>query len=153
MIIRPPKQGAFRRVVEHYRQRAGFTLIPHREAFARSVQVLRRGEIVVVLMDQSSLRREAVEVEFFGIKTFTSRGPALIALRAGCPVIGAFLVRERPGKHRLVFTPEIPVQCTNDLRRDIEDNTRAFNLVIESYIRRYPDHWFWLHRRWKDRPR
>jgi Kdo2-lipid IVA lauroyltransferase/acyltransferase len=104
-------------------------------------------------MDQSSLRREAVEVEFFGVKTFTSRGPALIALRAGCPVIGAFLVRAGPGKHRLVFTPEIPVQRTNDLRRDIEDNTRAFNLIIESYIRRYPDHWFWLHRRWKDRPR
>lgn len=153
MIIRPPKQGAFRRVVEHYRQRTGLVLVPHREAFARSVQVLRRGEIVAVLMDQSSLRRESVEVEFFGVKTFTSRGPALIALRAGCPVIGAFLVREGPGKHRLVFTQEIPVQRTSDLRQDIEVNTRAFNLIIESYIRRYPDHWFWLHRRWKDRPR
>ena len=153
MIMRPPKHSGFRQVVERYRRRAGFGLIPHREAFARSVRVLKRGEIVVVLMDQSSLRRESVEVEFFGVKTFTSKGPALIAMRSGCPVIGAFLVREEPGQHRLVFTPEIPVQRTNDLSRDIEDNTRAFNRVIESYIRRYPDHWFWLHRRWKERPR
>jgi KDO2-lipid IV(A) lauroyltransferase len=153
MIIRRPKQGAFRRVVEDYRQRAGFALIPHREALARSVQALRRGEVVVVLMDQSSLRREAVEVEFFGVKTFTSKGPALIALRSGCAVIGAFLVRDAPGQHRLVFTQEIPLQRTHDLRQDIEVNTCAFNRMIESYIRRYPDHWFWLHRRWKDRPK
>jgi KDO2-lipid IV(A) lauroyltransferase len=44
------------------------------------------------------------------------------------------------------------VSRTGDLRRDIEDNTRRFNRIIESYIRCYPDHWFWLHRRWKQRP-
>ena len=103
-------------------------------------------------MDQSSLRREAVEVEFFGVKTFTSKGPALMALRTRCPVISVFLVREAPGRHRLLFSEEIPVKATGNLRRDIEETTRTFNQAIEAMIRRYPDHWFWLHQRWKQRP-
>jgi KDO2-lipid IV(A) lauroyltransferase len=116
------------------------------------LRALRRGELVALLMDQSSLRREAVEVEFFGTKTFTSMGPAVIALRSRCPVVSAFLVREGAGRHRLIISDEIPVVRTGDLQHDIEENTRRFNQIIESYIRRYPDHWFWLHRRWKKRP-
>lgn len=152
VIARPPDLEAFRRVVENHRRRGGYHTIARAEALGASVQALRRGEAVAVLMDQSSLRREAVEVEFFGVKTFTSKGPALMALRTHCPVISAFLVREAPGRHRLIFGEEIPVKATGDLRRDIEETTRTFNRVIESMIRRYPDHWFWLHRRWKQRP-
>lgn len=152
VIVRPPEPMAFRWVVERYRRCCGFRTISRSDALTRSVRVLRRGEAVAVLMDQSSLRREAVEVEFFGVKTFTSKGPALMALRARCPVVSAFLLREAPGRHRLIIGEEIPVQRTGDLRRDIEETTRTFNRVLESYIRRYPDHWFWLHRRWKQRP-
>lgn len=74
-----------------------------------------------------------------------------MALRSGCPVIGAFLVRQGLGRHRLVFSEEIPIRRTGNLRQDIADNTRCFNELIESYVRAYPDHWFWLHRRWKKR--
>ncbi len=152
IIVRPPDIAAFRRVVEDHRRRCGFHTIPRADALAASMQALRRGDAVAVLMDQSSLRREAVEVEFFGVKTFTSKGPALMALRTRCPVISAFIVREAPGRHRLMFGEEIPVKATGDLHWDIEETTRTFNQVIESMVRRYPDHWFWLHRRWKQRP-
>jgi KDO2-lipid IV(A) lauroyltransferase len=152
VIVRPLDNAVLDQVVEDYRQRCGYRIIPKRQALAQSLQALRQGAAVAVLMDQSSLRREGMAVEFFGIKAYTSKGPALLALRAQCPVIGAFLVREAPGRHRLVLTPEIPVQRTGNTSRDLEENTRAFNRVIEAYIRRYPDPWFWLHRRWKHRP-
>jgi KDO2-lipid IV(A) lauroyltransferase len=152
VIARPPDVAAFRRVVAEQRSRGGFHTMARTDALSASMRALRRGEAVAVLMDQSSLRREAVEVEFFGVKTFTSRGPALMALRTRCPVISAFLVREAPGRHRLMFGEEIAIRATGDLRQDIEETTRAFNRVIESMVRRYPDHWFWLHRRWKQRP-
>ena len=48
-----------------------------------------------------------------------------------------------------VFSQEIPVRRTGNLQQDIVENTRVFTHVIESYVRRYPDHWFWLHRRWQ----
>ena len=152
VIVRPPDHLVLRRVVEDYRQRGGYRRVSRARALAHSVQALRRGDAVAVLMDQSSLRHEAVEVEFFGLKTYTSRGPALMAIRTRCPVISAFLVRESPGQHRLIFSDEISVQRTGNLQQDIEANTRTFNRIIEAYIRRYPDHWFWLHRRWKQRP-
>jgi KDO2-lipid IV(A) lauroyltransferase len=91
-------------------------------------------------------------VAFFGIKTFTPMGPALLALRAKCPVIGVFLVRETPGHHRVVVTDEIPIVRTGNVRRDVEENSRRFNGIIEAQIRQHPEQWFWLHRRWKKRP-
>ena len=152
VIVRPPDNPALRRLAEVYRQDCGYRTIAKHQGLGASLRALRRGEIVAVLMDQSSLRREAVEVEFFGIKTFTPVGPALLALRTGCPVISAFLVPDIPGRHRLILSREIPVQRSGNLRRDLEETTREFNRIIEAAIRRYPEHWFWLHRRWKERP-
>jgi len=151
VIVRPLDNPALQRLAEAYRQRCGYHTIPRRAALAECLKVLRRGEIVAVLMDQSSLRHESIQVEFFGINAYTSRGPALLALRTGCPVVSGFLIRAGQGRHRLVFSQEIPVHRTGDLQQDIVENTRTFTHVIESYVRCYPDHWFWLHRRWKQR--
>jgi KDO2-lipid IV(A) lauroyltransferase len=151
VIVRPLDHPVLERIVAAYRRRGGYHTIPKRRAMTESLKALRRGEIVAILMDQSSLRHEGIPVEFFGVKTYTSKGPALIALRAECPVIGVFLIRETEGRHRLILTPELPVRRTGNLAQDIEDTTRLFNELLESYIRRYPDHWFWLHRRWKRR--
>jgi KDO2-lipid IV(A) lauroyltransferase len=152
VIVRPLDHPVLDRLVEEYRVRSGYQIIPRQQAMAQSLSALRQGSVVAVLMDQHSLRRESVVGEFLGIKTYTSKGPALLALRAQCPVIGAFVVREAAGRHRLILTPEIPVRHTGNIQHDLEENTQAFNRVLETYIRRYPDHWFWLHRRWKRRP-
>lgn len=151
VIARPLDNPALHRLVDAYRRHSGCDVIPKRQALSASLKALRRGDVIALLMDQSSLRREGIPVPFFGAEAYTSIGPALMALRSGCPVIGAFLVRQGLGRHRMVFSEEIPIQRSGNLRRDIADNTRRFNQLIESYVRAYPDHWFWLHRRWKKR--
>jgi KDO2-lipid IV(A) lauroyltransferase len=152
VIVRPLDNPALQRLAESYRQCCGYYAIAKRAALAECLKVLRGGEIVAVLMDQSSLRHESIQVEFFGTNAYTSKGPALLALRTGCPVVSGFLIRAGQGHHRLVFSQEIPIRRTGDLQQDIVENTRVFTQVIESYVRRYPDHWFWLHRRWKQWP-
>ena len=151
VIVRPLDHPALQRLAEAYRQRCGYRAIARRAALTECLKVLRRGEIVAVLMDQSGLRRESVPVEFFGTPAYASIGPALLALRTGCPVVSAFLIRVGQGRHRLVFSQEIPVRRTGIVQQDLVENTRAFTRIIESYVRRYPEHWFWLHRRWKQR--
>lgn len=151
VIVRPLDNPTLQRLAEAYRQRCGYRTISRHAALATCLKVLRRGEIVAVLMDQSSLRHESIQVEFFGTAAYTAIGPALLALRTGCPVVSGFLIRAGQGRHRLVFSPEIPVQRTGHLQQDIAANTQAFTRIIETYVRRYPDHWFWLHRRWKPR--
>ena len=151
VIVRPLDSPALQRLAESYRQCCGYRTIAKRAALAECLKVLRRGEIVAVLMDQSGLRHESIQVEFFGTNAYTSKGPALLALRTDCPVVSGFLVRVGEGRHRLVFSQEIPLRRTGNLQQDIVENTRVFTHIIESYVRRYPDHWFWLHRRWKQR--
>jgi KDO2-lipid IV(A) lauroyltransferase len=152
VIVRPPDNPLVHRLSESYRRRCGYRAIGRRQqAIRETLRALHRKEIVGVLMDQSSVRRESVEVAFFGIKTFTPVGPALLALRAKCPVVGVFLVCEGSGRHRIVVTDEIPIARTGHLRRDLEENSRRFNDIIEAQIREHPEQWFWLHRRWKKR--
>ena len=151
VIVRPLDSPALQRLAEAYRRCCGYRAISRHAALTECLKVLRRGEIVGVLVDQSSLRHESIQVEFFGTNAYTSRGPALLALRTGCPVVSGFLIRAGPGRHRFVFSQEIPVRRTGNLQQDIAENTRVFTHVIESYVRRYPEHWFWLHRRWKQR--
>ena len=151
VIVRPLDNPALGRLVDAYRLNSGCSIIPKRQALSASLRALRRGEIVALLMDQSSLRHEGIPVPFFGSEAYTTIGPALMALRSGCPVIGAFLLRQGRGRHRLVFSEEVAIQRTGNLRQDVLDNTLCFNKLIESYVRAYPDHWFWLHRRWKKR--
>ena len=151
VIVRPLDSPALQRLAEAYRRCCGYRVISRHAAMAECLKVLRRGEIVGVLMDQSSLRQESIQVEFFGTNAYTSRGPALLALRTGCPVVSGFLIREGQGRHRFVFSQEIPVRRTGNVQQDIVENTRVFTHIIESYVRRYPEHWFWLHQRWKQR--
>jgi KDO2-lipid IV(A) lauroyltransferase len=151
VIVRPLDSPALQRLAESYRQCCGYHTIAKSAALGECLKVLRRGEIVAVLMDQSGLRHESIQVEFFGATAYTSKGPALLALRTGCPVVGGFLIRAGQGRHRAVFSQEIPVRRTGIMQQDIIENTRVFTQVIESYVRCYPDHWFWLHRRWKQR--
>ena len=151
VIARPLDNPALRHLVDGYRLYSGCNIISKKHALPASLKALRRGEVVALLMDQSSLRREGVPVPFFGCEAYTTIGPALMALRSGCPVIGAFLHRMGLGRHRLVFSEEVPIQRSGNLRHDLLDNTLRFSQLIESRVRAYPDHWFWLHRRWKKR--
>jgi KDO2-lipid IV(A) lauroyltransferase len=126
-------------------------LIPLKRSMFAILKSLGRGEMVVLLMDQNVDWYEGVFVDFMGHRACTNKGLALIALKTKAPVIPAFLVREKEG-FTAKFLPEIPLTISGDKTRDVEDNTQQYNQVIESFLRRYPDQWFWLHQRWKTRP-
>jgi KDO2-lipid IV(A) lauroyltransferase len=74
---------------------------------------------------------------------------ALLAVMTGTPVVPAFPVRQKDGRYRLIFEKEVELRRTGDRTRDIEENTELFTNIIEKYVRKYPDHWFWFHKRWK----
>ena len=118
----------------------------------RILRLLRQGELVGVLLDQNVSWQEGVFVNFFGEPACTNTGLALLALKTGASVLPVFNFRQADGRYRAVIGPEIPVIRTGDKDTDVEKNTELFTSVIERYVREYPDHWFWLHQRWKTRP-
>ena len=102
---------------------------------------------------QNTTRDEGIFVDFFGIPAATTPAVATLALRTGAAVIPGFMVWDATTrKYRLRFDPPVNLIATGDPARDIVENTRAFNVLLENMIRQYPDQWLWIHRRWKTRP-
>jgi len=112
------------------------------------LQALKRGEVLGMLIDQDT-RVKGVMADFFGQKANTPAGPAILAVRRRVPVLAGFIHRESDERHRIVIYPPLDVQRTGDLDRDVQVNTERFNQVIEQEIRRHPDQWVWMHRRWR----
>ena len=90
---------------------------------------------------------------FSGSRRARLRGPARIALRTDAAVVPTFTIWDAElGKYRLRFDPAVELVRTGDLEADIKANTQKFTSIIEDYVRKYPEQWLWVHRRWKTRP-
>ncbi len=133
------------------RGRFGAELIPAARSMKKILRSLKHGKAVGMLMDQNFDWYEGVFVDFFGHRACTNKGMALLARRTEAPVIPVFLVREKSG-FMAEFGSEIPLIKTEDIRKDLEANTQQYNRIIEEFVRRYPDQWFWVHQRWKTKP-
>ncbi len=117
------------------------------------MKALRDNEAVGILFDQNTTSDEGIFADFFGIPACTTPAIATFALRTGAAVLPGFLIWEESlGKHRLRFDPPVKLIETQNLEHDVAENTKLFNRILEGYVRKYPDHWLWIHRRWKTRP-
>lgn len=126
----------------------------HKDDFARGlVTAMRQGGTVGILMDTNITPPQGVFVRFFGVGACTASGLARVALRTGAAVLPGFLLWE-PGAGRYVlhFGPRIEYEPCGDREADVLALTQRCNDQLEAWIRRYPDQWLWIHRRWKTRP-
>src|ERR1700722_560637 len=126
----------------------------HKDDFARGlIASMRAGETVGILMDTNMTPPQGVFVPFFGVSACTASGMARVAAKTGAAVVPGFLLwEESEGRYVLHFGEELEVVHTGDSEKDALVNTAVFTAAIEGYIRRYPDQWLWMHRRWKTRP-
>lgn len=152
VVMRPLDNKYLDQLVEALRTWTGNKTIPKRKAMGRMLRLLQNREIVGVLLDQNVDWHEGVFVNFFGHLACTNSGLALLAMRTGAAVLPAFNIRQKNGQYRVIIEPEISLIRTENKDADILQNTRVFTQIIEKYVRAYPDHWLWLHRRWKTRP-
>jgi KDO2-lipid IV(A) lauroyltransferase len=152
-LVRPIDNPRVEHLISHYRTGSGNTPIQRRSATRDVLKALRRNEAVGILFDQNTTRSEGVFAKFFGIPAATTPSIALFALRSGAAVVPGFLIwDENLKKHRLRLDPPIELINTGDLEHDVLENTNLFNKILEGYIRKHPDQWLWIHRRWKTRP-
>jgi Kdo2-lipid IVA lauroyltransferase/acyltransferase len=126
----------------------------HKDDFARGlIASMRAGETVGILMDTNMTPPQGVFVPFFGVEACTASGMARIAAKTGAAVAPGFLLwEESEQRYVLRFGEELEVVHTGDAEKDAVENTARFTAAIEGYVRRYPEQWLWMHRRWKTRP-
>lgn len=134
--------------VRRLRSLNGATVLKKKWVTREILVKLKNNWCVAILFDQHA-GREAPLVPFFGHPAFTTPAPALLALKTGAAVIPVFCVRTGYGRFRIHVTEPVEIISTGDRERDIMENCGRFNRVLEEWVRRYPEQWLWLHRRWR----
>jgi KDO2-lipid IV(A) lauroyltransferase len=150
-IARGMANPLFDAYVGRTRERAGMRIVHDSEAVRRTPRALREGHAVAFLFDQGVLGLASTFVNFFGRPAKTPRGPAVFALRLKVPVVFGAALREPDGRFRMHFE-EIAVPETGDRERDIDAIVAEYSRVLETYVRRAPEQYFWHHRRWRRQP-
>ncbi|MEK6754898.1 MAG: lysophospholipid acyltransferase family protein [Bacteroidota bacterium] len=148
VIVKTQANPLVDRVINRRRTRLGSKVIPMETSLREVLKGLREGKAIGIVADQAA-PRENVPIEFFGRMVPTHQGPAVFSLKVGAPLVAIFSVRQPDGSYN-ALVHEIP---TDDLKEYTQENvvelTRRHTKITEEYIRKYPDHWMWMHKRWK----
>jgi KDO2-lipid IV(A) lauroyltransferase len=131
------------------RTRTGNTVIYRRSTIRRVIRLLHAGESVGILIDQHIQSRDAIYVDFFERPAATTSAVAALALRTGAPVVPLFALPLGGGRYRMVYEHPVEPPSPNVPDR-VQRFTQRCTDVLEMYVRRHPDLWLWMHRRWRD---
>lgn len=150
-IAKPQSNPYVDRVIHQWRTRFGNTLVAVDLSVREILKTLGSGGAVGMIADQTAAK-ENIWIEFFGRNVPTHQGPAVFSLKTGAPLIMLFSVRQPDGSS-IILSEEVPA---SDLNGYTEENvielTKRHVKITEKYIRQYPDHWMWTHKRWKHVP-
>jgi KDO2-lipid IV(A) lauroyltransferase len=151
VIARPLDNPVLDRRLIELRRGSGNEVIPKRRAVRETLRALARGSGVAILIDQDA-GAEGVFVPFFGRVASTTPTLALLALRTEAPIVPVFAHVEADGTITVHIEPAVPVHPTGDRQADVVRLTGDCTAIVERWVRRSPEQWLWMHRRFKTRP-
>jgi KDO2-lipid IV(A) lauroyltransferase len=137
------------RLLERIRESTGNTVIYRPGTIRRVLRTLQAGGGVAVLIDQHIISRDAIYVDFFDRPAATTSAVAALALRTGAVVVPVFALPADTGRYRMVYEPPIEPPRAGSAEA-VREFTQRCTDVLETYVRRYPELWLWMHRRWRD---
>lgn len=151
VVARGMANPIFEGYVTRTRRKIGMEVIHDKDAVRRTPRSLRDNRCVAFVSDHDALGLASTFVPFFGRPAKTPRGPAVFALRFAVPVLFVAIVREPSGKYAVLVEP-VPINPTGDREGDIDTIVLTYTQMLERYVRRYPEQYFWQHRRWRRQP-
>jgi Kdo2-lipid IVA lauroyltransferase/acyltransferase len=149
VLARPLDNPLLHRLLENTRKKTGNSVIYRRGAIRRVLRALESNEAVAVLIDQHIQTADAVYVDFFNRPAATTSALAALALRTGAPVVPVFALPLPGGRFRMVYEHAVDPPAPDDPDA-VRELTQRCTDVLEMYVRRYPELWLWMHRRWRD---
>ncbi|MBW1952726.1 MAG: lysophospholipid acyltransferase family protein [Deltaproteobacteria bacterium] len=150
VVAREHDHPLLNRLIRYLRERGHNWMIVKQGGLKAIISHLKQNHIVGVVIDQNTTTKGGVLVDFFGHRARTTPMAAILARRFDTPVIPVFSQRLPNGRHRLVIHPPLPLVKTGDEKADILAQVQAQTQAIEAWVRRYPEQWLWLHKRWKN---
>lgn len=150
-VIGEQKNKLVDRFLNGLRKRTGVGMIPRQFSLKGVLKALKKNELVAILSDQDA-GLGGVFVNFFGQLASTPGGAALFSLKSFAPIIFAFGIPSIDRKIHNLYFEEVKAELTEDKDYNMKILTQEFTTKMEEVIRKYPEHYFWLHRRWKTKP-
>jgi KDO2-lipid IV(A) lauroyltransferase len=150
-LVGEQRNKAVDNLMNQLRRSRGIGIIKMGVSMRKVLKALKRNQFVAMLSDQDA-GSHGIFVDFLGRAASTPFGPASFALRTNACLISGFIMREDPSHHRVILEEPILPVPSGDKEKDLAQFTQAYTRLLEKYVRERPDHWLWLHRRWKTRP-
>lgn len=150
-IVRELRSPRLNALVSRYREKAGYSTIDRDTGVRRALRCLRNNNLLGIVADVDT-SVNGVFVDFFGRPAYTPYSPIAFALKTGATILPAFIVRQPDGTHQAIIEPPLTLERCDDKEKELVINTQKYTKVIESYIRKNPEQWIWMHQRWKTRP-
>ena len=148
IMARPLDNPVLHDLLEHIRTRTGNTVIYRQGSIRKVLRALGSNQGVAILIDQHLQTPDAIQVQFFGRPAATTSVVASLVRRTGAAVVPGFGLPLPGGRYRFVYERAVAPPA-DDSPEAVHDFTQRCTDVIEAYIRRYPDLWMWMHRRWR----
>jgi KDO2-lipid IV(A) lauroyltransferase len=149
VMARPLDNPKLHELLEQIRVSNGNPVLYRRGAVRKALRLLAEGRGVGMLIDQHMTSPDAIYVDFFGRPAATTSTLAALAIRTGAPVIPLFAFPLPGGRYRMIY--EHPVAPPRHESPDaIREFTQRCTDVLEMHVRRRPELWLWMHRRWRD---
>lgn len=148
-ILRKMRDEKFNQIFKYFCYRQEIIPIytePIGQCIKKSIEALRKGDVLILHTDQDVYTENKIFVNFFNIPTPTPPGVIMLAQKTGASIIPTFIVREGL-KHKVIIEPpiEVPEVISKNIAKEV---LSTLNRKLEGYIRKYPEQWGWLNRRW-----
>lgn len=136
-----------RPAINYTQGRLAQKIIPKgKEGIWEIVAYLRQGKHVSMMLDQKM--NEGIAVPFFGYDAMTAPAIAKLGLKFDCPIVPVQVERLKGVPCRVTFYPPIKYPTSGNVDEKIYQVLLQINHHIESWIRKTPSQWFWVHKRW-----
>jgi KDO2-lipid IV(A) lauroyltransferase len=122
---------------------------PRRLSASESLKVLRKNGVILLFVDQNPRKKYGVYVQFFGYEVPTYSGPVVMALKTGAAIVPMHIHRNDDDTQTITIQPELNLTKSGDSSQDVTENLRAITVIYEDWIKKYPDQWWWIHRRFR----
>lgn len=153
MVTRPLDNPRLEELLATGRKMSGNEIIHKQRAVRGMLQALRNRRSIALVIDQDFPRSDRIFVDFFGRPAATAPTLGLLAVRTRAPIVPVVSDLLADGRYRIRYLPPVEWISTGDREADVLDIMSRCTALLEEEIRRNPEQWLWMHRRWKTRPK
>jgi len=154
IIVKEPKDPGLNNILKHYRSHFGVEVVSKDNATFKVLRCLKREGVSAFLVDQNTVRSKAMFLPFLNDYAAINIGPALLALRSNALIWPAFLLRDTNTQYTFYSFEALDTkELTGTTEEKVEKAALFYTRAVEEMIKKFPEQWFWMHKRWKTRPK